>query len=77
MNNSDSPSAPIAPYQYINEDNSFVNLGASGLTKREHFAGLAMQGLIFHDGNEDADECASYAIEYADALLKELEKSHE
>ena len=42
------------------------------LTKREHFAGLAMQALLAKYGNENADDCASYAVEYADALLKAL-----
>ena len=45
-----------------------------GLTKREHFAGLAMQSLLAH---YDADECASYAVEYANALLKALEQDND
>jgi hypothetical protein len=77
MNNQDTPAAPIALYQYVNEDGSFVNGGASGLTKREHFAGLAMQGLLAHYGKRGGDECASYAVEYANALLKALEGEDE
>ena len=46
-----------------------------GLTKREHFAGLAMQGMLAYYGNVDADNCASYAVEYTNALLKALEVS--
>ena len=76
MNNADKPAAPIALYQHVNEDGSFANRGASGLTKREHFAGLAMQELLTH-GNSDADECASYAVEYANALLKALKGEDE
>lgn len=48
-----------------------------GLTKREHFAGLAMQGLLAHYGvahSGDSDTYCSTAIKYADALLKKLEK---
>lgn len=45
-----------------------------GLTKREYFAGLAMQGLIIEsvDGLEDI---APLAVQHADALLAELEKA--
>ena len=61
-----------------------------GLTKREHFAGLAMQGLLsdekmirgivknaLSDGRTESlisAEIASYAVELADALLLELSK---
>jgi len=42
-----------------------------GLTKREYFAGLAMQGLL---ANGDYEGVESAAVVKADALLKELEK---
>ena len=44
----------------------------TGLTKREHFAGLALQGILA-SGLEDAAiyECAVHA---ADKLIKELDK---
>lgn len=47
-----------------------------GLTKREHFAGLAMQGLYVRlQGQVASSEvCAQIAVEMADALLKELDK---
>jgi hypothetical protein len=59
-----------------------------GLTKREYFAGLAMQGLLANSGgviqanemsgtgwcNGDAESMAQLCIESADALLKELDK---
>lgn len=52
----------------------------SGLTKREYFAGLAMQALVgnnfsptgFQNGNETG--LAEIAIKCADALLAELDK---
>jgi hypothetical protein len=53
--------------------------GNEGLTKREHLAGLAMQGLC-HATNSagewahDADTVAIVAAKYADALLTELNK---
>ena len=56
-----------------------------GLTKREHFAGLAMQSLIAgmlyqKSGVIGVNNCehrlAKDAIQAADALLKELEKAN-
>ena len=54
-----------------------------GLTKREYFAGLAMQGMlsnsgtsIYLKGNIDLlvpELVSKFAIEYADELLKQLE----
>lgn len=50
-----------------------------GLTKREYFAGLAMQGLLSNDEHikeekSYPDITADLAIQYADALLKALEE---
>ena len=49
-----------------------------GLTKREHFAGLAMQGIM---ANEEAyltwSDLAKDAVAMADALLKTLEQDNE
>jgi hypothetical protein len=49
------------------------------LTKREYFAGLAMQGLMKefkHDGHElkHCENVARKAVRMADSLLKQLEK---
>jgi hypothetical protein len=51
-----------------------------GLTKREHFAGLAMQGLLsIYDGItivpnvDNVKYMAKLAVEAADILLQELE----
>ena len=50
---------------------------AGGLTKREFFAGLAMQGLLAcYDLDADAgipNKIINASIWYADALIKELE----
>ena len=47
-----------------------------GLTKREYFAAMAMQGLLAHhgDGDYSRDSIASYAVAHADELLTELYK---
>lgn len=82
MNNADKPINPV-----MNSDGfatSFENIdgadgGATGLTKREHFAGLAMQGLLSNNliighGSDEIQWVAKHAILQADELLKQLEK---
>ena len=61
----------------IGQDNSFY---VSGLTKREHFAAMAMQGIMSNQKLlENLDEIdggvAGHAVRHADALLLELEKT--
>tara|TARA_R110000787_G_scaffold268032_1_gene374435 strand:- start:207 stop:374 length:168 start_codon:yes stop_codon:yes gene_type:complete len=53
--------------------NTQENKQASDRTLREHFAGLAMQALI-NDSVLEPLEVAVIALEYADALLAELDK---
>lgn len=47
------------------------------LTKREYFAGLALQALLSspHLETDDHELVSEDAVRYADALLKELDKS--
>lgn len=47
-----------------------------GLTKREYFAGLAMQGLLSNVSNNhfDIDALCKYSVECAGEILKRLEK---
>lgn len=45
----------------------------TGLTKREYFAGLAMQGMAMSDLK--FEDIAHDAVKIADALLAELEKT--
>lgn len=85
MNNANKPINPTTS-QKINETEFFeYNLPNkekqySGLTKREHFAGLAVQGLLSsfmhnaENGFYGKDVVVSTAIEYADELLKQLEE---
>ena len=59
------------------EDASTVQFVCSGLTKREYFAALAMQGIC-GDGipgsHHNPITTAELAVEYADALIAELNK---
>ncbi len=80
MKNSNMPVSPIfgsnGRIQPFTDDQGFSSM-ATGLTKREHFAGLAMQAWINHHGAKGGYsyndvEMAESAIHSADALLKEL-----
>ena len=47
----------------------------TGMTLRDYFAGLAMQGLLTHDDEGLIPETARDAYRYADAMLKAREAS--
>lgn len=47
---------------------------AGGLTKREYFAAMAMQGMASVIGPGSLEDIAKSSVRYADALLKELAK---
>ena len=68
MKNSDKPAYP-------NQKGAGESIPISGLTKREYFAGLAMQAILTGIQTEPIHETISkWAIESADELLKQLEK---
>ena len=80
MKNSELPAMPLVNdnghplhASHVAWDNKPL---VSGLTKREHFAGLAMQGFISagSNGMPNAGELSNMAKKYADALLYELDK---
>lgn len=50
---------------------------AGGLTKREYFAAMALQGLIasVKPVSENINLTAEYAIKFADELLNQLESA--
>ena len=72
MKNSDKPINPV-----LTQNPSFI-----GLSKREHYAGLAMQGLLANSyggmtsgGSRtfSPNEISKLAVLHADELLKKLE----
>ena len=71
--NGSSPITPLTDEQINNHESA---CGHIGLTKREYFAGLAMQGLSAGDIENmyTCDDIAGIAVVQADALLKELDK---
>lgn len=54
--------------------NNHSHVDYPGLTKREYFAAMAMQGLMVDYRNSISDEHdnAKYAVRAADALIKAL-----
>lgn len=67
--------APAFPFEY--NDEQFGRMNTIGLTKREYFAAMAMQGYLAGYGLTEcanAEHVAKIAVECADALLTELEK---
>jgi len=76
MNNADMPAMPQSGTESSCGDlNSSEDWGGQGLTKREHFAAMAMQGLmsnteVFNDCH--SNDIAKWSVQQADALLKAL-----
>ena len=72
MKNGDMPAMPIE----LNGFGQFKPEAFIGLTKREMFAMAAMQGLCAHSGDyHEFSHLASDAVNYADSVLAELEKT--
>ena len=67
MKNADMPAMP----QYGKFDDN-----SKGLTKREYFAAMAMQGLLsFYGDGQSFEMTAKESVKTADALLTELEST--
>ena len=45
-----------------------------GLTKREYFAAMALQGLLADYESESIEDYSKYAVKLADSLIEELSK---
>ena len=73
MKNGDMPAMPTSPND---RDPEWAAARSGGLTKREMFAMAAMQGLCAHSGDyHEFSHLASDAVNYADSVLAELEKT--
>lgn len=69
----DDPAFPLYAY---NEERFHI-----GMTKREYFAGVALQGLLScgvetNEAGKWTETCALYAVKIADALRVELAKEN-
>lgn len=65
----ENPDMPAFPPKTGSE---YASPGARGLTKREYFAALALQGILANDTEEVYANPALAAIHFADALLNSL-----
>jgi hypothetical protein len=78
MKNADKPINPLQHAGLATCESNFNSSDLHGLTKREYFAGLAMNGYLasyaglgtIRFNQIDAERC----IQMADELLKELDK---
>lgn len=89
MNNSEMPYSPqgenwqndMEKHLSCPDKYSAPSMNGIGLTKREYFAGLAMQGLLSNPSqigdttSFSFEWVASHAVGYADKLLKQLESN--
>ena len=76
MKNADMPAMPIEGEFWV--DSTKPELGVenyNGLTKREMFAMHAMQALATNSGYGTWEDMANDAVNIADALLAELERT--
>lgn len=71
IKNGDLPAMPIE----LSGFGQFAPEAHTGLTKREQFAAMAMQGILSCDNSEFSHIAAQRAVECADALLFELDNS--
>ena len=83
MKNADKPINPIVQEENIGQGGKILMCTEYGLTKREHYAGLAMQGLLANcNGGMTSggsrtfspNEISKLAVLHADELLKQLEE---
>lgn len=66
------PNESSSGYGYANQH---IIRSEKGLTKREHFAAIAMQGILSSKLQISPELVTDYAVEYADALIEALNKN--
>jgi hypothetical protein len=72
ISNSNMPANPTTPNS---SDPEWAAAVTGRVTKREHFAGLAMQGLMSNsNARVTCLQCAEISVSHADALLAELDR---
>lgn len=76
MKNGNQPAYPIVVETATFPDSGKKEYGIhNGISKREMFAMAAMQGMCHQYLRTQKEELAKHAIEFADELLSELEKT--
>lgn len=77
-NNGGLPAMPTIYADMATNGQREIYCDQTGLTKREQFAMAAMQGLLVNMGRSginDVKQVAAHAVDAADALLAELERT--
>ena len=76
MKNGDKPAYPILDKLVTQGVDQGLELKHPGLTKREYFAAMAMQGLLSKYGYDSCDShgISADAVNQADELLNKLEQ---
>ena len=62
---------PDEPIQTIEYNNNYIS---NGLTKREYFVAMALQGLLATNSTTTIEYYAIDAVRIADVLIEELNK---
>lgn len=76
ISNKDMPAMPTIYADMAANGQREIYCDQTGLTKREMFAAMALQGLCSHSGDYQLPQhLAQDAVMYADALLAELERN--
>jgi len=75
MCNANEPAMPV-----LTQSPSLQNAASLGLTKREYFAGLALQGIIancYYQSGISRESHIKESVVLADLLIAELDKGKE
>jgi len=67
--NNNAFTSPLPNGQQYKDDSNY-----DGLTKREYFAAMAMQGLLARASTGSSSQYADLAVDCADALIQQLNK---
>lgn len=59
---------------YVDSDTGIPLRAKGGLTRRELFSAMALEGMMADPNTVDPYHAAKAAVRYADALLAELDK---
>ncbi|WP_374464166.1 hypothetical protein [Chryseobacterium sp.] len=80
MENSNKPIYPQIGSTVNNENQLsevYTDENLRGITKREYFAGLAMQGLMANNNSCSITHIVEMSIKTADELLKQLDRKND
>lgn len=74
MTNGNEPAYPAMDFNHRGDGTGQLELRYNGMTKREFFAAMAMQGYMAHQytPHQNPEEIAEYALKCADALITAL-----